>query len=290
MRGSNINVLLLYAPAFTVHLLMARPVWTGGRYIADIHQRLIPPSSSLFFWLLPIIAMFFAFILLLRWRLSTADHRLSAVRNKLDGCKYSILALQHFMILQWNSSDRVRSLQEALDTITEFCVVHFNCSRTSLLIYAADSDELLLCSVRGNAYGCEDTIYTRIGMDDSVAGWVARHRQPIILGGKDDEKKYTGISLYNPYIKSSMIVPIILDDLLIGVLNVSSFQKDILYSLFDLKELSSIARVISLFIVHSSSSSNCDPLKWVNPMKSGKNTGNIRDRVSEPSAFGNKND
>lgn len=266
-------------PAVTVQVLFLLTVRAVDGNCADLCQEVTQSFLITAFWFIPIISMLFAITVFLHRKLSITEHRISDMHNAMNDREYNILALMHYIFLLWESTKEKVSLQEALDIITELCVGRFNCGRASLMIYDAESDELLLCSVRG--FGYEDDIYTKCKMGRGVAGWAAKHRQSLILGDKNAEMKYPGVPLENPSIKSSMIVPMILDNLLIGVLNISSFSDSVIYAPCNLQELSLIGRVISLFIFNSRETGNIDPSDKNLSMKNGNDIGVTGERIIE---------
>ncbi len=112
-------------------------------------------------------------------------------------------------------------LQEVFDCITKMCVETFDCEQASLMLLDKATDSLEVRS----AYGHVDTalvIGRRRAIGEGVAGWVAQHRRPLLLGKEPDENCPPEVHLASPEISAAMVVPITLRNELVGVINVSA--------------------------------------------------------------------
>ncbi|MCK4235588.1 MAG: GAF domain-containing protein, partial [Candidatus Krumholzibacteria bacterium] len=84
-----------------------------------------------------------------------------------------------------------------------------------------------------------------------IAGWAAEHREALLLGHQDDFGKYPGLKLNDPSIISAMVVPIIVRDELVGVINITALSKDVLYNEEDLRALQVFAENAGTCIRHT---------------------------------------
>ncbi len=145
--------------------------------------------------------------------------------------------------------DSEPGLQGIFDSITKMCVKTFKCHRASLMSSDKQTGELVVRSVSGHSMKEILDIRQRIG--EGIAGWAAEHREALLLGHRDDSKKYPGLELNDPSIASAMVVPIIIMDDLVGVINVSTQSPDIEYNEEDLRALRMFAENAGISIRNS---------------------------------------
>ncbi|MDD4856578.1 MAG: GAF domain-containing protein [Candidatus Krumholzibacteria bacterium] len=140
-------------------------------------------------------------------------------------------------------------LQNIFDRITKMCVETFCCYRASLMLFEGETGELIVRSVSGHS---EVTILNkRQRLGEGIAGYAAQHREPILLSSLSDYAKYPGLEYKDPTLTSAMVVPIIVRDDLVGVLNVSSRSADIVYEDEDMLALQGFASSAGACIRHT---------------------------------------
>ena len=137
-------------------------------------------------------------------------------------------------------------IQHLYDNIVRMLMGSFPCHRASLMLYERESDELVLCSVSGEAN--KDILDARLKVGTGYAGWVALNRQAVILGGADDENKYAGLNPDDHSTVSAMIVPMIIEDDLVGVIEISMLSGRIIFDNTDLQKLQEIAYTAGMCI------------------------------------------
>jgi putative methionine-R-sulfoxide reductase with GAF domain len=140
-------------------------------------------------------------------------------------------------------------LQNIFDRITKMCVETFCCFRASLMLFEAETDDLVVKSVSGHSDVEIMNMRQRLG--EGIAGYAAQHREPILLSSPSDYSKYPGLEYKDPTLTSAMVVPIIVRDDLVGVLNVSSRSGDIVYEAEDLLALQGFASSAGACIRHT---------------------------------------
>lgn len=140
-------------------------------------------------------------------------------------------------------------LQNIFDSVTRMCVETFSCSRASLMLYDAAGNDLAVRSVSGSSVAGILNARQRVG--EGIAGYVAERREPILLCGRGDSARYPGLELKDPSLASAMVVPIIVRDELVGVLNVSSGSREIVYDENDLLALQSFSSTVGACIRHT---------------------------------------
>lgn len=140
-------------------------------------------------------------------------------------------------------------LQSIFDQITKMCVETFSCYRASLMLFETETDEIVVRSVSGHSDVTILNMRQRLG--EGIAGYAAQHREPILLSGPDDYGRYPGLEYKDPTLTSAMVVPIIVRDELVGVINVSSRSADVVYVREDLLALQGFASSAGACIRHT---------------------------------------
>ncbi len=152
------------------------------------------------------------------------------------------------------------NLQNIFDRITTICVETFSCYRASLMLFEEAKKEIVVRSVCG--HGTPDIINRRQGLGEGIAGYAAQHREPILLSSPSDYEKYPGLEYKDPSLTSAMVVPIIVRDELVGVLNVSSRSAGVIYEAEDLIALQGFASAAGACIRHT------EHMNWMRKMLS----------------------
>ncbi len=86
--------------------------------------------------------------------------------------------------------------------------------------------------------------FERLRLDQGICGWVAKHRQPALVGNVLQDPRYIS---GHPAIRSELAVPIDGADELIGVLNIESIQEDA-FTPEDVELLQALARQLATAI------------------------------------------
>ncbi|MCA9399819.1 MAG: sensor domain-containing diguanylate cyclase, partial [Candidatus Omnitrophica bacterium] len=120
--------------------------------------------------------------------------------------------------------------------------------RCSLMLYDEEKKELFIAGSKGIPDEVAKSV--RLVVGDPIAGTVAENREPLLVKNIEYEK---GLKRANrPYYKSRsfMIVPIVFEDKLLGVINVtdkdSILGHEEIFSDVDLKILTAIAREVAV--------------------------------------------
>jgi transcriptional regulator with GAF, ATPase, and Fis domain len=103
--------------------------------------------------------------------------------------------------------------------VTWFCE-HFGVERCSLMLLDETQDTLQIGAYRGLDPNVAGSVRVRVGQ--GIAGWVAHHRRPLLVRVKSEEApvKHTRQDAYNS--DSFVSVPLIYNNRLSGVLNLSN--------------------------------------------------------------------
>ncbi len=138
--------------------------------------------------------------------------------------------------------------QSVLGAITDACVETFCCQRASLMLVDDDNDELVVDSVSGEIEA--NILKKRLKIGEGIAGWAAEKKKSILIRNPDDFDRYPDLEFNNPDVISAMIVPIVLRDKVIGVINISAESQEVEYNEEDLGTLQVFAENVGACIRH----------------------------------------
>ena len=120
--------------------------------------------------------------------------------------------------------------------ITSTCLEIFACHQSSLMLLNTETNMLEMKAATGHInreklYNIEQPV------GKGIAGYVAQHKRPVILGRNVDHSQYPGLKVQAMKLTAAMVVPIMVRDELVGVLNISSRAPDTVYVEEDLRAL-----------------------------------------------------
>lgn len=182
--------------------------------------------------------------LLRLWDQYQAAQREIAERAEKHSARvYALLNVSRMMVAQ-------NDLTAVFNGVTETCVDVFACHQASLMTFDKDSDSLEVRAVSGKAVP-EGMLGTRQKLGVGIAGWVGLRREPLLIlpGGKPAD--YPGIEFKQKDLSAAMVVPIILRDELVGVINVSSRNKKTEFDQEDMRALQVFAENVGVAIRHT---------------------------------------
>jgi len=120
--------------------------------------------------------------------------------------------------------------------ITSTCLEIFDCHQSSLMLLNTETNMLEMKAATGHIN--REKLYTvKQPVGKGIAGYVAERKEPIILGKNVDPDRYPGLQLQAMKLTAAMVVPIMVRDELVGVLNISSRAPDTTYKEEDLRAL-----------------------------------------------------
>ena len=140
-------------------------------------------------------------------------------------------------------------LQGVFDCLTRICVETFNGNRSSLMLFDKDAEDIVVRSASGAGSGA--IIGRRQNLGEGIAGWAAENRKALFLSRNVDLSKYPGLDVEDTTALAAMVVPIVVRDELVGVLNVSTKQPDVIYDEEDLRALQVFAENAGACIRHT---------------------------------------
>ncbi len=131
----------------------------------------------------------------------------------------------------------------AATLLTWYCE-NFGVERCSLMIFDAPSDSLRIAAFRGIEPDIARNVRVRLG--DGIAGWVARHRRPLFIRGRENEggSFHTDQDAYNS--DSYISVPLVYNGRMFGVLNLSNKQNGDIFDDIDLDRATLTGAVLGM--------------------------------------------
>lgn len=152
-----------------------------------------------------------------------AEHALYQEMHRTDGADALLAAMPHRL------ADR------------------FAADRVSLML--VDGDALVVKS----AVGLREEIVrqTRPRIGEGIAGWVAKHGEPLLLKGAVEEARFRGV---DPSISSAIVAPLVAVDRIVGVVNVNGRDGVAQYERYELDALAAIGADLGLAIMRSGAS------------------------------------
>jgi len=120
--------------------------------------------------------------------------------------------------------------------ITSTCLEIFDCHQSSLMLLNTETDMLEMKAATGHI-NREKLEKVAQPVGKGIAGYVALRKQPVVLGSNVDPARYPGLKLQTMKLTAAMVVPILVRDELVGVLNISSRAPNTVYVEEDLRAL-----------------------------------------------------
>lgn len=163
--------------------------------------------------------------------------------------------------------------EAVFECIAKTCLDAFSCDRASLMIYNEKTGMLVVRAAAGSG-DIARVLGVEQPMGEGVAGWAALHKKALILGRERELKENPELKLTSPSLVAAMVVPIILREELVGVINVSSQLPEIAYHDDDLQALQVFAENAGACIRHT------EQAEWMR--QTIENLRKQADRVNEP--------
>jgi len=156
---------------------------------------------------------------------------------------YALMNVGRVMVAQ-------NDLQSVFDSIVKLCIDVFNCDMASLMLHEADNATLVVRAVHGKNIP-DGILGARQPIGSGVSGIVANKREPILLRPGVENPDLRGLELKKKDLSSAMVVPIILRDELVGVINVSARGERVSFDDDDVRALQAFAENVGAAIRHT---------------------------------------
>ena len=209
----------------------------------------IKTEYVLFTGLVVLVLVFVAYLSHQRRRVTVMQRQLERMQEKAIGQGRRDETRLHALLRVSQLMGSNNDLQGVFDCITNMCIEAFDCQQASLMLANREGTELEVCAATGHA-NLAEVLSSRQRIGENIAGWAAEHRTAILLQSSMDTTKYPGLKLRDSSVSSAMVVPIVLADTLVGVINVGSRSTDSSYDEHDLQALHVFAENVRTCIIH----------------------------------------
>jgi len=136
------------------------------------------------------------------------------------------------------------------DKLAQLCLEIFSSDYVSLMLVDESTQKLVVRVALGfKKIRC--IIGAERGIGEGIAGWVALHREPLLLGRDADLARFEGRVPASPERHSAMVVPLLVRDKVVGVLSVSNDESEIDYDMDDLTTLQVFSETAEYCIRHA---------------------------------------
>jgi len=181
-------------------------------------------------------------VFLLAIYLTRQRHLVEEMRRKIERLEKTSARRRYTRLFDLLDVSRIldsdRDAHTVFDAVSQVCLEIFNCEKASLMLLV-DHRYLEVKSAFG--YMNRKIIGSRQKVGDGIAGWVAKHRKPVLIQGRIEPGKYPGLTFKSRGLAAAVVVPIIVKDDLVGVLNISTRSPQSLYDDEDLRAIQAFA-------------------------------------------------
>lgn len=140
------------------------------------------------------------------------------------------------------------------DCITRTCLDVFEGEQVSLMLIDRAQGDLEVLSATGHENAAA-VVGKRTPVGQGIAGWVAENRRPLLLGPNIDADQYEGFEPKSVSLAAAIVVPIIMRDELLGVLNVARRTEGVEYNEEDVQALMVFGENAGIAVRHAEQSS-----------------------------------
>lgn len=138
-------------------------------------------------------------------------------------------------------------LDLVLGMILDTCIELIGGTHASVMMLDDDGRTLVVVSSRGD----RDILGMCQEIGSGVAGWVAEHREPLLISGEADPALYRDLVPKDRPICAAISVPLVSRDELLGVLNLNDAERPDALSEYDLHTLSVFAEHAAIAIANA---------------------------------------
>jgi PAS domain S-box-containing protein len=128
--------------------------------------------------------------------------------------------------------------QKIISKVADAALQQTDADEVSVLLPTADGDELYVAAVRGK--NRERLLGERVPLEESISGWVAREREPLILDGEINDARFRSLWPH-PEIRSAISIPMQVANKLVGTININALDRPRPFTLGQLKALTILA-------------------------------------------------
>jgi transcriptional regulator with GAF, ATPase, and Fis domain len=165
----------------------------------------------------------------MRHQVQTIETEATASRQQNQSRLHALLNVSRMM-------GSVTDPASVFQAITSTCLEIFDCHQSSLMLLNTESNMLEMKAATGHI-NREKLNKVEQPVGKGIAGYVAERKHPVILGENVDPSRYPGLQVQAMKLTAAMVVPIMVRDELVGVLNISSRAPGTTYQDEDLRAL-----------------------------------------------------
>ncbi len=128
--------------------------------------------------------------------------------------------------------------QTIIRKLADAALQQTDADEVSILLPADDGEELYVAAVRGE--NRQRLLGERVPLEESISGWVARHRETLILDGEVNDKRFRSLWPH-PEICSAISIPMQAAGKVVGTININALSRQRPFTLGQMKALTILA-------------------------------------------------
>lgn len=128
--------------------------------------------------------------------------------------------------------------QTVISKLADAALQQTDADEVSVLLPTSDGEGLYVAAVRGE--NRERLLGERVPLDESISGWVAREREPLILDGEVNDQRFRSLCPH-PEIRSAISIPMQVAGKLVGTININALSRPRPFTLGQMKALTILA-------------------------------------------------
>jgi two-component system cell cycle sensor histidine kinase/response regulator CckA len=128
--------------------------------------------------------------------------------------------------------------QTLISKLADAALQQTDADEVSILLPVNDGGELYVAAVRGE--NRQRLLGERVPVEDTISGWVARERTPLLLHGEINDERFRTLWPH-PEIRSAVSVPMQVANKLVGIINLNVLQRPRAFNLGQMKALTILA-------------------------------------------------
>jgi PAS domain S-box-containing protein len=128
--------------------------------------------------------------------------------------------------------------QTLISKLADAALQQTDADEVSILLPVNDGGELYVAAVRGD--NRQRLLGQRVPLEDTISGWVARERTPLLLQGEVNDGRFRTLWPH-PEIRSAISVPMQVANKLVGIINLNVLDRPRAFNLGQMKGLTILA-------------------------------------------------
>jgi PAS domain S-box-containing protein len=128
--------------------------------------------------------------------------------------------------------------QTVISKLADAALQQTEADEVSVLLPVESGDELYVAAVRGE--NRERLLGEHVPLEESISGWVARQREPLLLEGAVNDQRFRSLWPH-PEIRSAISIPMQVAGKLVGTININALSRPRPFTLGQMKALTILA-------------------------------------------------